>query len=246
MIGPLAKGRALATRDACILYFMADLTSLLGGPVGSSSAKGPNHEVHVKDHEWAGRLRVAESFNEHMPSTWDDAFLAAMPTKTAPRVSLAVSTDLKLWNYRYMFEKKGERSLVLDTRLNTMAEVLHQAFGLATEWEDPTIPSQESIYTMGRICLRVNPAKGEADSATATKLTPTDLMLETSRMVGNGQRVALSLDPKCRVRYAWTDESASMASVVGLFPGMIVGLKGRNGSGARFIAEELLMVRACR
>ena len=70
MIGPLAKGRALATRDACILYFMADLTSLLGGPVGSSSAKGPNHEVHVKDYEWAGRLRVAESFNEHMPSTW--------------------------------------------------------------------------------------------------------------------------------------------------------------------------------
>ena len=92
----------------------------------------------------------------------------------------------------------------------------------------------------------MNPVKGEADSAPATKLTPTDLMLETSRMVGNGQRVALSLDPKCRVRYAWTDESASMASVVGLFPGMIVGLKGRNGSGARFIAEELLMVRACR
>lgn len=245
MIGPLAQGRALATRDACVLYFMADLTSLLGKPVGSSPAKGLNHEVQVKDHEWAGRLRVAESFNEHMPSTWDDAFLAAMPAKTAPRVSLAVSTDLKQWNYRYMFEKKGERSLVLDTRLNTMAEVLQQAFGLSTEWEDPTIPNQESIYTMGRICLRVNPAKEGAADAPA-KLTPSELMLETSRMVGNGQRVALTLDPKCRVRYVWTDESASMTSVVGLFPGMVVGLKGRNGSGGRFIAEELLMVRARR
>ncbi|WFD19422.1 DNA-directed DNA polymerase alpha subunit pol12 [Malassezia caprae] len=219
---------------------MADLTSLLGEPVGSSPAKATNHEVHVKDHEWAGRLRVAESFNEHIPSTWDDAFLASMPTKAAPRVSLAVSTDLKQWNYRYMFEKKGERSLVLDTRLNTMAEVLQQAFGLATDWEDPTIPNQESIYTIGRICQRVSTAKDEAAKAPA-KLTTSELMLETSRMVGNGQRVALSLDPKCRVRYAWTDESASMTSVVGLFPGMIVGLKGRNGSGGRFIAEEILM-----
>lgn len=223
-------------------YLMADLTSLLGQPVQSSPANGKNYEVQVKDREWANRLRVAETFNEQMPSTWDDAFLASMPAKTAPRVSLAVSTDLKQWNYRYMFEKKGERSLVLDTRLNTMADVLQQAFGLTADWEDPTIPSQESIYTMGRICLRVDPARSEGDKAPATKLTPNDLMLETSRMIGNGQRVALSLDPKCRVRYAWTDESASMTSVVGLFPGMIVGLKGRNGSGGRFIAEELLMV----
>lgn len=216
---------------------MADLTRLLGGPAGRGGiANGADDLAPQNDQARAQQWHIVESHNGHMPSTWD----GAMPSRTAPCVSLAVSTDLKQWNYRYMFEKKGERSLVLDSRLNAMADVLQQAFGLTSEWEDPTIPSQESIYTVGRICMRVDAAK--SDAAAPTKLTPTDLMLETSRMVGNGQRVPLSLDPKCRVRYAWTDENAAMSSVVGLFPGMIVGLKGRNGSGGRFVAEELWMV----
>lgn len=215
---------------------MDHLQQLLG-PRGAPAT--PRRDDAVPDDgDWATRLVVAESYQPEQASTWDTA-----PTPTAPRVTLAVSTDLKQWNYRYMFEKKGERSLELDTRLSDMGDVLRQAFGLTTDWDDPSIPNQASIYTVGRICARVDPGDTDADAPASTRLTPTNLMLETSRMVGNGQRVPLVLDAKCVVRYAWADETAPTSSVVGLFPGMIVGLRGRNGSGHRFVAEELLMVR---
>lgn len=233
--------RNYATRDAFLLY-MADLTSLLGAQRGTDDAS--SHEIHADDGKWAASLRVAESYNAEKPSTWD----AEPNPLAAPRVSLAVSTDLKQWNYRYMFEKKGERSLgtwyayaELDNRLDDMGEVIRQSFALPTELEDPSIPSQDSIYSVGRICARIDPQSKQAGAS--DRLTQADLMLETSRMVGNGQRVPLALDPSCQVRYAWADSAAQSASVVGLFPGMIVGVKGRNGSGNRFVAEELLMVR---
>lgn len=96
--------RNYATRDAFLLY-MADLTSLLGARRGTDDAS--SHEIHADNDQWAESLRVAESYNAEKPSTWD----AEPNPLAAPRVSLAVSTDLKQWNYRYMFEKKGERSL---------------------------------------------------------------------------------------------------------------------------------------
>jgi len=220
---------------------MADLVSLLGP---RTAAPSDGHEVVASDGRWEASLQVTEAYNEHWPSTWTDEYLETMPPRTAPRVSLAVSTDLRKWNYRYMFEKKGERSLELDNRLDDMGEVIRHAFHLTDELEDPSVPTQESIYTIGRICARVEPPHGGASSSSASeKLSQAALTLETSRMVGNGQRVPLSVDPRCKVRYAWNEEATQSASIVGLFPGMIIGLKGRNGSGSKFVAEELLMVR---
>lgn len=225
---------------------MADLSSLLGAQRSTDSSY--SHEVRADDRKWAGSLRVSESYNAEKPSTWESE---GAPLG-APRVSLAVSTDLKQWNYRYMFEKKGERSLgmsffltysELDNRLDDMGEVIRQSFGITTELEDPSLPSQESIYSVGRICARLDPNVKQETNAAPARLNQADLMLETSRMLGNGQRVPLALDPTCRVRYAWADKAAQNVNVVGLFPGMIVGVKGRNGSGAKFVAEELLMVR---
>ncbi|PKI85147.1 DNA-directed DNA polymerase alpha subunit pol12 [Malassezia vespertilionis] len=238
---------------------MADLAGLLGQrstPARENTQQG--HEFAVPDDgRWAQSLRVAESYNGGMPSTFDPAFVQTMPSRAAPRVSLAVSTDLKRWNYRYMFEKKGERSLgtspiqliaELDNRLDDMGDVLRHAFGITSELEDPSIPSQEMIYAVVRICARVDPADSaqrdaptDAPPPTVPRLGAQNMMLEASRMVGNGQRIPLALDAACTVRYAWTDAAVQSTNAVGLFPGMIVGVKGRNGSGNRFVAQELLI-----
>ena len=228
---------------------MDDLSSLLGASPNQGGNETSWNETGHEERTWKTNLSVAETYHEQMPSTWTPAYWQGRTPPTAPRVALAVSTDLKQWNYRYMFEKKGERSLELDTRLGEMGDVIQQAFGLSKDWDDPTIPSQESVYTVGRICARLDPpsmrgkSSVDADGPSSLKLTMSNLMLETSRMVGNGQRVPLVIDAKCRIHYAWTDATAQASNVLGLFPGMIVGMKGRNGSGHRFVAEELFIVR---
>lgn len=228
---------------------MDNLSSLLGASSSQAGNENTWNETGNEERVWKTNLSVAETYHEQMPSTWTPAYWQGRTPPTAPRVALAVSTDLKQWNYRYMFEKKGERSLELDTRLGEMGDVIQQAFGLSKDWDDPTIPSQESVYTVGRICARLDPptmrgkSSVDADGPSSLKLTMSNLMLETSRMVGNGQRVPLVIDAKCRIYYAWTDATAQASNVLGLFPGMIVGMKGRNGSGHRFVAEELFIVR---
>ncbi|WFC97718.1 DNA-directed DNA polymerase alpha subunit pol12 [Malassezia yamatoensis] len=215
---------------------MADLSSLLGAKQNTKESN--NHEISASNDGWARTLQILESYNGEMPSTWEND-----PHRlNAPRVSLAVSTDLKQWNYRYMFEKKGERSLELDNRLDDMGEVLRQSFGIETEFGDPSIASQESIYCVGRICMRLDSDSKNNSSNANTRLNPSNLMIETSRMVGNGKRVMLALDPSCPARFAYTDDTAQTTSVVGLFPGMIIGAKGRNGGGNRFVVEELLIL----
>lgn len=221
---------------------MADLSSLLGTPGKQVPSAAPtSHEVDSGNDTWRSHLRIGEAYNQHLPSTWDASYVPPTASASVPRVSLAVSTDLKQWNYRYMFEKKGERSMELDTRLSVMGDEIRHAFGLTAEWDDPSIPNQESIYTVGRICARVDPGTRNEEQKEHVRLTPANLMLETSRMVGNGQRISLVIDPQCTVRYAWASQAESISSVTGLFPGMILGVKGRNGSGQRFVAEELLI-----
>ncbi|WFD30219.1 DNA-directed DNA polymerase alpha subunit pol12 [Malassezia sp. CBS 17886] len=235
---------------------MANLADLLGVVSGAQAPSAQRESFDVDTRSWDTSLAVTDAHNAHGPSAWDETYLEKMPPRSAPRVALAVGTDPKLWNYRYMFDKKGARShgmclpsRPLDERLDEMGDAIRAAFEIDAEYGDPSVWSQESMYTVGRICARIQPpapgvgegAGAEDGAHGATRLTAGGLVLETSRVVGNGQRVPLVLDPSCRVRYAGLSEGAQVASLVGLFPGMIVGVRGRNGGGNRFVAEEILV-----
>lgn len=57
-------------------------------------------------------------------------------------------------------------------------------------------------------------------------------------MLGNGMRTLLNFDPDLKVRGGGVGEGG-----VGLFPGCLVGLTGRNGGGRAFTVSEVIVVR---
>lgn len=63
-------------------------------------------------------------------------------------------------------------------------------------------------------------------------------MLESSRMMGSGARIPLKFDPAVKVR-----GGPQGVGGVGLFPGAIVALNGKNGGGGWFLVDEVLAVR---
>lgn len=68
-------------------------------------------------------------------------------------------------------------------------------------------------------------------------MTDTSTWLESSRMLGSGSRVLIKFEPDMKVRGAPPSSGG-----IGLFPGCLVGLRGRNGGGKLFAAHEILMV----
>jgi len=90
---------------------------------------------------------------------------------------------------------------------------------------------QEPCVVVGRIVLD---AEGSASGA---KLNEHALILEASRAHGDGHRVPLQLAPGLKIRGGYKGLGG-----VGLFPGAVVALKGRNGGGGYFIASEILVV----
>ena len=84
----------------------------------------------------------------------------------------------------------------------------------------------------GRIC-------GDADSSNQTsKLSDSSIFLESSRMMGFGARVPLRFSPTLKLR-----GTPQGVGSLGLFPGAIVALRGRNGGGGFFAVDEILGVR---
>lgn len=77
----------------------------------------------------------------------------------------------------------------------------------------------------------------DSESASSSKLTEATLCIETSRLVASGARVPLRFDPAFVIR-----GGARGAAGIGLFPGAIVALKGKNGGGGWFLITEVLAV----
>jgi hypothetical protein len=95
-----------------------------------------------------------------------------------------------------------------------------------------TEQSQEEVYVMGRIAL-----DAESAATGSVKLNEASIVLESSRQMGSGVRVPLRFDPALKIR-----GGAKGTGAIGLFPGALVALKGRNGGGGWFLASEILSV----
>ncbi|KAJ3788328.1 DNA polymerase alpha/epsilon subunit B-domain-containing protein [Lentinula aff. detonsa] len=135
--------------------------------------------------------------------------------------------------YRYMFERTSERGQVLDTRIEEMAELVQQHYGIQ-EFNDAVNMTDEEVFVVGRIVH---------DLDSDAKLTESTLTLETSRRLSDhsGKRIPVRFHPALRIR-----GGAQGAGGLGLFPGAIVALKGRNGGTGSFSATEILVVCARR
>lgn len=165
---------------------------------------------------------------------------------TTSRVKLAQGRDPNSYPSRYMFERRGERGEALDDQLDSVTTLLVETYGLSEEdISDPSIVSQESVYAVGRICPNAGAAAGK-ETTGYPRLQPIagGIMLEASKLVGAGQRVPLWFTKDCVLRRPPGEEGDDVrgaADLLGLFPGMLVGVKGRNGGGEGFGVEQVLL-----
>lgn len=132
-------------------------------------------------------------------------------------------------SYRYMYEKTSERSEALDERIDEFGALVREHFEIS-ELGDPSSSTDEDVVVVGRITL-----DAESSSSGSVKLNEASLCLESSRMMGSGARVPLKFDSNVKLR-----ASVKGLGSVGLFPGAIVALKGKNGGAGWFSASEIL------
>ncbi|KAH8104494.1 DNA polymerase alpha, subunit B [Cristinia sonorae] len=131
--------------------------------------------------------------------------------------------------YRYMFEKVSERSEVLDDRIEDLAQIVKEHYDIP-EFGDPSATTEEDIYVVGRVTL-----DSDSLSSGSVKMNEASLALETSRAMGSGVRMPFRFEPGVKVR-----EGDRGVGGIGLFPGAIVALRGKNGGGGWFMVSEIL------
>lgn len=139
---------------------------------------------------------------------------------------------------RYQFQKTSEQAQSLDEQIEHIAAILQESYSI-TDFSDPSITTTESVYAVGRILSE--PTLN--DPELSIKMTESTILLEGTRSSSGGRRVPLQLRSDLIVR----DGPQSICPHgLGLFPGMIVAVKGRNGSGDWFGVDEVLLVRPDR
>lgn len=155
-----------------------------------------------------------------------------------------------------------------------MATILAEYYNLDGPgvFQDPSVQTQQDVYTIGRIVPHVlapgevraameRVERGDNDGLTdwldtgVPRLSDMGVCLEVSKRIGDGDRVRLSFGMGCKVRSAPPapgcktgdeDDGLERTDHVSLFPGMLVGLKGRNGTGTGsnelgFVVSEVLL-----
>lgn len=162
-------------------------------------------------------------------------------TPSHNRVGLAIGTDPRTWNYRYMFERPGIKGQALDESLEDMTIAILETYQLTREEvADPSVTSQESVYVVGRI----SPLLTKENKI--HKLND-GMVIEASRAIGSGSRTPLRFLNNVSMRGVpmltggKAMHSGGNGRQLGLFPGIIAGFKGRNGGGDEFVVEEVLL-----
>ncbi|OSX59797.1 hypothetical protein POSPLADRAFT_1149016 [Postia placenta MAD-698-R-SB12] len=130
--------------------------------------------------------------------------------------------------YRYMYETAADRSRVLDNRIDEFGEWVKEHYNIE-ELGDPSANTEEEVVVVGRVTHDSETSSG------SVKLNEASVTLESSRQMGSGGRVPLRFDPSVKVR-----QGVKGVGGIGLFPGAIVALRGKNGGGGWFLVTEVL------
>lgn len=142
----------------------------------------------------------------------------------ADSAQIAANFDPEKFKFRTMAMKLLESADVLDEQIDNMSlQFLNLYKNADVQLGNPCMSSQLDIVCCGRIV----PDSPMYDSVLALSLNDTSLFLETSRFGGIGQRIPLDL---------------SNLQEFSLFPGQVIGLKGRNPTGRTFIVHEILQL----
>ncbi|TRM61074.1 hypothetical protein BD626DRAFT_502605 [Schizophyllum amplum] len=155
--------------------------------------------------------------------------------------------------YRYMYATLTERAAALDDRIDDFADLVKAYYGIKVEGGkeplgDPAEMTETTTTVVG--CIT-----SDTDDGARVKLTDSTLRIETSRYLGRKGSTPLKFATGFRIVAPWRtavdmpgiNQSAGSGSshgllpgggVLTLFPGAIVALRGRNGAGTAFVAEE--------
>lgn len=158
------------------------------------------------------------------------------------RVALAIGTDPRTWNYRYMFEKPGVKSQALDDALEEIIKAILETYRLSRDdIADPSVTSQETVYVVGKVGTILN--KDDKTPNLSDGMT-----IEASRTIGSGSRTPLRFSANVTMRGLPTQQEGTRlmhtggnGRILGVFPGMVAGFRGRNGGGDAFVVEEVLL-----
>jgi DNA polymerase alpha subunit B len=153
--------------------------------------------------------------NDVMDDVASDAFLsgasqkvalAAVPLADAARGAPALETGA----VRFMHTTAAEKANFLERRVLAMGKALRAAHSLP-EYSALGVPSQSTVVVCGRICCECEPAAvGSGVSATEARLDAGSVLIEGSRSLSGGARVAVDLNS---------------LPAFSLFPGQIVAIK---------------------
>ncbi|KAH9472656.1 hypothetical protein Pst134EA_003261 [Puccinia striiformis f. sp. tritici] len=171
------------------------------------------------------RFKTVESLNLHLPCSSLSIHEQSKPRKLPLKFDFTKYKNPEKFQFRYMYEKLSGRSEILDKQLEESGMILSEWYELNEDFSDPSQISQEDIWTFGRICTETQ----------ESKLSDQSCWLETSRMIGHGRRIRLQWSDNLKVHGVGPNEEG-----IGLFPGAIVGLRGRNGGGTYFSVQEIL------
>lgn len=113
---------------------------------------------------------------------------------------------------------------------NWVIPLLQQMYVVSTILNSSIEYHQEEVTIVGRITH-------DAESTATSKLSEGAICIESSRMLSSGARVPLILDSAIKIK-----STVRGVGGVGIYPGAIVALKGKNGGGGYFLATEILGV----